>query len=184
MDKNDIEKYINRLKDLDSKINSIDDPNAEISDDFVNELNDVLLTLNKDIEANMRKKVQETPKLNVRFKKLHPEAVTPTYAKEGDAVLALTTIGITFENENDIIYGTGISIEIPKGYIGLLFSIGFTHNLSTKNSIGIITTNNIDEIVIKLDKTNKSHSVVYEIGDIIGYILILPFPQIELIEIT
>ena len=59
-------------------------------------------------------------KLSVKFKKLYPDAVTPTYAKDGDAGLDLTAISKRY-TDTFVEYGTGISIEIPEGYVGLIW---------------------------------------------------------------
>ena len=60
--------------------------------------------------------------MKVRFKKLVDTAVTPTYAKDGDAGLDLTSIQHTISTDyNYIQHHTGIAIEIPKGYVGSQF---------------------------------------------------------------
>jgi dUTP pyrophosphatase len=67
--------------------------------------------------------MNETPKLMdrapgkpvVKFKKLEPTAVIPTFAKDGDAGLDLTATW--FEKKDfTIIAHTGISMELPPGY--------------------------------------------------------------------
>lgn len=76
----------------------------------------------------------------VKFKKLHSDAVTPSYAKNGDAGLDLTATHMTFD-ENFIEYGTSIAIEIPEGYVGLVFprsSVSKKENFYLKNSVGVI----------------------------------------------
>ena len=60
--------------------------------------------------------------MKVRFKKLVDKAVTPSYAKHGDAGLDMTAIGSKIDAENNFIeYFTGIALEVPEGYVGLLF---------------------------------------------------------------
>ena len=59
--------------------------------------------------------------LKVRFKKLDENAVTPTYAKEGDACLDLTAISLRRDDRDNFIYGTGLALEVPSGYVCLLF---------------------------------------------------------------
>lgn len=63
---------------------------------------------------------QSQNKLKVKFKKLYVDVVKPSYAKDGDAGLDLTATHMTFD-ENFIEYGTGIAVEIPQGYVGLIF---------------------------------------------------------------
>ena len=58
--------------------------------------------------------------MKVKIKKLHPNAVIPIYAKEGDAALDLVATTAKLDSFRNVIYGTGLSIEIPEGYVGLL----------------------------------------------------------------
>jgi dUTP pyrophosphatase len=120
-------------------------------------------------------------KMKVRFKKLHPDAVTPTYAKDGDAGLDLTAISKT-NADTFIQYGTGIAIEIPKGYVGLIFprsSVSKLENFYLKNSVGVIDSGYRGELMLRF---NKSFSF-YEVGDKIGQLIIIPYPTIYLEEV-
>ena len=53
--------------------------------------------------------------INVKFKKLNPNAITPSYAKDGDAGLDLTANWMSNMNDAYTEYGTGIAVEIPDG---------------------------------------------------------------------
>lgn len=58
----------------------------------------------------------------ISFKRLHPDAVLPNYAHNGDAGLDLTAISVTYDAETDsFMYDTGWAAAIPIGYVGLLF---------------------------------------------------------------
>lgn len=79
--------------------------------------------------------------MKVRIKKLHKDAIIPSYAHSNDAGLDLTAIDIEYDDKNDcVVYHTGLAIEIPEGYVGLLFprSSIFKKNLALSNSVGII----------------------------------------------
>lgn len=128
-------------------------------------------------------------RLKVRFKKLHPDAVTPTYAKDGDAGLDLTAITVT-ENLGVpyIEYGTGIAVEIPNGYVGLIFprsSVSKLENFYLKNSVGVIDSGYRGEIKLRFhkEKSELYPSERYEVGDKIGQLIILPYPTIYLEEV-
>jgi dUTP pyrophosphatase len=122
-------------------------------------------------------------RLKVRFKKLHPDAVTPTYAKDGDAGLDLTALTMTDRSGIPYIeYGTGISVEIPKGYVGLIFprsSVSKLENFYLKNAVGVIDSGYRGELMLRF---NKSYSF-YNVGDKIGQLIILPYPTIYLEEV-
>ena len=124
--------------------------------------------------------------MKVLIKKLHKDAVIPKYAKPGDAGLDLTAVEILNESNYQITYNIGLAIEIPEGYVGLIFprsSIRNT-NLSMSNAVGVIDSGYRGSI----QATFNFHSNIYEkdvpysIGDRIAQLIILPYPQIELIE--
>lgn len=129
--------------------------------------------------------------MNIKFKKLDEKAATPYYAKEGDAGLDLTAVSIN-ETIKYIEYGTGISIEIPEGYVGLLFprSSITTQGLLLKNSVGVIDSGYRGEIKLRFHSLNSpfdfftSIGSSYKIGDRIAQLIILPYPKINLIEAT
>lgn len=58
--------------------------------------------------------------MKVKIKKLHKDAIVPTYAKDGDAGMDLTAVSRTYDEFGNVVYGTGLAFEIPKGYVGLL----------------------------------------------------------------
>lgn len=129
--------------------------------------------------------------LEVKIQKLHPDAVIPKYAKAGDAGLDLTAISKTFERQKDgtriITYGTGLAIEIPKGYVGLIFprsSISRTA-LSLTNSVGVIDSGYRGEIMAKFRIDSEARAVAgsaYNEGDRIMQMIIIPYPTVTLVE--
>ena len=129
--------------------------------------------------------------MKVRIKKLHKDAVIPTYAKNGDAGMDLTAISAEWNDNNTICtYDTGISIEIPKGYVGLLFprsSVSKT-KLQLANSVGVIDSGYRGSIMFKyrylVTEEHIYHEEIYYAGERIGQILIIPYPQIEFEEVN
>lgn len=123
--------------------------------------------------------------MKVRVKKLDPRAVIPSYAKPGDAGLDLTAISVEDKGEK-VIYGTGLAVEIPEGYVGLIFPRSSIHkkNLSLSNSVGVIDSGYRGEIkfIFKVDALVTNTPNFYEVGDRIGQLMIIPYPQIELEE--
>jgi dUTP pyrophosphatase len=127
--------------------------------------------------------------LPVNVKKINELACIPSYSKIGDAGLDLTAISINAQTEF-IEYGTGLSIEIPDGYVGLLFprSSISKYDLLQCNSVGVIDSNYRGEIKIRFKRTSDLKSPLfdeklYNIGDRIGQLIILSYPQIELVEV-
>jgi len=119
--------------------------------------------------------------MKVNIKKLFPEAITPRHQKSGDAGLDLTAISIEHDNMY-IQYGTGLSIEIPEGFVGLIYprSSLSNYDLILSNHVGVIDSNYRGEIKFRFKRTGPTF---YHIGDRIGQLIIMPFPKIELIEV-
>ncbi len=59
--------------------------------------------------------------MKVNIKKINENAVIPKYAKNSDAGLDLVATSIISETPKQITYGTGIAMEIPEGFVGLVF---------------------------------------------------------------
>ena len=122
--------------------------------------------------------------MKVKIKKLHKDAVVPKYAKNGDAGLDLTAISEVWNEDNTMVtYDTGLSIEIPEGYVGLLFprsSISKT-SLILSNSVGVIDSGYRGSIMCKYRYSDEGF--IYDIGDRIGQLIIIPYPQIEFEEV-
>ena len=78
--------------------------------------------------------------MKVKVKKLHENAVTPSYSKQGDAGMDLTAVSLSFDDSSNAVYGTGLAFEIPDGYVGLLFprSSNSNKDLLLSNSVGEI----------------------------------------------
>ena len=80
--------------------------------------------------------------LNVKTKILDPSIPTPAlqYAKHGDAGMDLTVTDIEIVDGNHIKYKFGIAIEIPLGYVGLVFprSSIYKQGQLLTNSVGVI----------------------------------------------
>ena len=122
-------------------------------------------------------------KMKVKVMKLDAGAIIPKYAKPGDAGMDLYATSESFDEHGNYVYGTGLAMEIPEGFVGLIFprsSISKTAH-SLRNAVGVIDSGYRGELVFKFD-INTHNSPVYKVGDRIGQIIILPYPQIEFEE--
>lgn len=123
--------------------------------------------------------------MKINFKKLLPSAVTPSYAKLGDAGLDMTAISM-IKDEMFYEYGTGIAVEIPEGHVGLMFprsSISKT-KMILSNHVGVIDSGYRGEIKFRFKKLAWDNGQVYNVGDKIGQLVIIPIPNIELQEVS
>lgn len=122
--------------------------------------------------------------MKVLFKKLKKQAVTPSYAKDGDAGLDITAISrdiVITEDYEYIEYGTGLAFEIPVGYVGLLFprSSISKKDMFLSNAVGVIDSGYRGEVSFRFKRLAWT-STIYNVGDKIGQLVILPYPQIQL----
>ena len=160
-----------------------------------------------DGEGDLEEIINATSKdMKVRIKKLCPEAKIPEYAHPGDAGMDLYATSIAIDEMCNTVYGTGIAVEIPEGYVGLVFprSSNSKKTLWLTNHVGVIDSGYRGEIKFKFRSTlvdahsfrNKifgwlgmrskfSYASVseYKIGDKIGQLIIMPYPKIEFEEV-
>ena len=191
MEKEDVEGYIKKLEDIEKTIGSEND-DEEIDLNFMSELNELLGKLQEDFSIAPTPEQNTTTKSNttnegvlVKVKKLDPNAVIPSYSKVGDAGMDLT---ITKEIENtsfSVSYGFGIAMEIPKGYVGLIFPRSSVRNqdLILSNCVGVIDSGYRGEIQATFKKTQGLDSIKYKAGERGAQIIILPYPTIYMAEV-
>tara|TARA_Y100000592_G_scaffold39919_1_gene63283 strand:- start:672 stop:1082 length:411 start_codon:yes stop_codon:yes gene_type:complete len=118
--------------------------------------------------------------MKVKIKKIREKATIPKYAKPGDAGIDLTAVDRKAEGMW-ITYYTGLAMEIPPGYVGLLFPRSSVYKTEQRlaNSVGVIDSGYRGEIMMKFSRSIDQ----YKIGDRIGQIIIMPYPQIEFEEV-
>lgn len=121
----------------------------------------------------------------VRFKKLSEWAVTPQYAKPGDAGMDMVATSLV-KSEVYYEYDTDIAVEIPEGYVGLLFprsSISKTKQILA-NHVGVVDSGYRGSLRFRFKKLDWDNGEVYNVGDKIGQLMIIPYPTIELEEVN
>ena len=123
--------------------------------------------------------------MKVRIKKINPSAVIPSYAKDGDAGMDLVATKIISNTTFDVTYGTDLAMEIPKGFVGLIFprSSIRKYELILSNSVGVIDSGYRGELQATFKKENGLDSLAYKVGDRIAQIMIIPHPPIEFNEV-
>ena len=122
--------------------------------------------------------------MKIRFKKLHQDAQQPKKAHNTDAGFDLTATSIRVTG-NLVEYGTGISVEIPEGYVGLVFprSSICKKTIYLTNSVGVIDSGYRGEVMAKfrLDAVDEPLSI-YNVGDRIAQIIIMPIHSVTFQE--
>jgi dUTP pyrophosphatase len=126
--------------------------------------------------------------MQVQVKRLDTNAVIPVKAHADDAGLDLTATSVK-ATDKYIEYGTGLAVSIPKGHVGLLFPRSSISNsdLSLANSVGVVDAGYFGEIKLRFKKiglTDPYFSALYNVGDRIGQLIIMPIPAVTFDEVS
>ena len=129
--------------------------------------------------------------MKLKIKKLHKDAIIPSYAKDGDACFDLTAVSAELQN-GFVQYNTGLAFEIPKGHVGLIFprSSVTKKDMMLKNSVGVIDSGYRGEVSFRFH-TFKNEVLgmsiptdnIYDVGERVGQMMILPIPTVEFEEV-
>ena len=121
--------------------------------------------------------------MKIRFKKLSPSAVVPRKAHASDAGFDLTCTRYEVTNGELFTYHTDIAVEIPDGYVGLLFprSSIYKQDLFLTNSVGVIDSGYRGEVTVKF----RPHLFAkpYDKGDRVAQMIIMPYPHVDFVEV-
>lgn len=130
---------------------------------------------------------------------LLPGAKMPTYATDGSAGLDLWANPLNHEEDGlfeswlyidrqqRILVKTGIKIEIPKGYVGLICArsgLALKLGITVLNGPGVIDSDYTGEIGVILHNTLLDNGVEVDLTKPIAQLVIVPAPKIELVQVT
>ena len=123
--------------------------------------------------------------MEVKIKKLSDKAITPTYAKDGDAGLDLTATKVYFDEWGNFVAETDICVEFPKGYAGKLHSRSSIskYDLILVNGTGLIDQGYRGQLIFKFKPlqyfgTNGQiihydfEPCLYQVGDKVGQLVL------------
>ena len=129
--------------------------------------------------------------MKVRIKKLNENAVIPSYAKSGDAGMDLVATSIISETDTQITFGIGLALEIPKGFVGLIFPRSSVRKtgLMLSNSVGVCDSGYRGELQATFKKVYGKNDIRidemdYKVGDRVAQIMIIPYPRVNFVEST
>lgn len=113
-------------------------------------------------------------------------AIVPQYAHSTDAGMDLFATSKYYDADGNVVYGTGLAFEIPRGYVGLVFprSSNATKKLLLSNSVGVIDSGYRGEVKFKFKRLfHLDDMVEYEVGERVGQMIIMPYPRIEFVVV-
>ncbi|MBQ8174099.1 MAG: dUTP diphosphatase [Clostridia bacterium] len=122
--------------------------------------------------------------MTVRFKKLDPRATVPTYGTKyaaGADLYAVCDGEITIEPGQTMLVHTGIAMEIPEGYVGLVYArsgLACKRGLAPANKVGVIDADYRGEIMVALYNHGKEAQTLAA-GERIAQMVIAPFLSVS-----
>jgi len=121
------------------------------------------------------------------IRRLHEDAVVPDRAYEGDAGLDLAACERHELGPGErAVVGTGLAVEIPAGYAGFVqprSGLAAKHGITILNSPGLVDSGYRGEVRVILLNTDRAETFVVEPGMRIAQLVILPIPELELVEV-
>ncbi len=126
--------------------------------------------------------------MEVRFKKFSDKAKEPVYGSAGAAAADLCAVcaenEIVIQPNQRVMVPTGIGVEIPQGYVGLLFarsSLGVKYGISLANGVGVIDSDYRGEIKVGLINLSCSEYTVLP-EERIAQLAIMPVAAVSFVQ--
>ena len=126
--------------------------------------------------------------MKVKIKKLTDKAIIPTYGSVGSAggdLYAVVENEFVINPQTTVLIGTGLSVEIPDGYVGQVYArsgLATKSGLAPANKVGVIDSDYRGEIKVAL-YNHSTESRTVKSGDRIAQMVIAPYLQVEYEEV-
>jgi dUTP pyrophosphatase len=125
--------------------------------------------------------------IEVAFRRLRDDAVLPSRAYPGDAGLDLAACQrVELGPGERALVSTGLAVAIPEGYAGFVqprSGLASEHGISMVNSPGLIDSGYRGELRVILLNTDRAATFVVEPGMRIAQLVVLPVPEVALVEL-
>ncbi|MCR5149049.1 MAG: dUTP diphosphatase [Eubacterium sp.] len=118
--------------------------------------------------------------LPVNIKRIKPNAAIPTYGSANAAgadLYACIDSAATIESGKTLLIPTGLTMEIPEGYAGLIYArsgLASKKGLAPANKVGVIDSDYRGEVMVALHNHSDKDAVV-EPGERIAQLVITPY---------
>jgi len=125
--------------------------------------------------------------IEIAVQRLRAEAVVPTRAYSGDAGLDLVACERCELGPGErAVVPTGVAVAVPEGYAGFVqprSGLARRNGISIVNTPGLIDSGYRGELQVTLLNTDREQSFTVEPGMRIAQLVVLPVPEIELVEV-
>ena len=123
----------------------------------------------------------------VKFIKLNPDAIVPTYGTPfaaGADLYALHAGDIKLQPGETVMIHTGIAMQIPEGTAAFIFArsgIATKRGLAPANKVGVIDSDYRGEIMVPIHNHSKEDQIIAS-GERVAQMVIMPYVKAEFIE--
>jgi dUTP pyrophosphatase len=125
--------------------------------------------------------------IELAFQRLRDDAVVPTRPYSGDAGLDLAACErVELGPGERAMVGTGLAVAIPDGYAGFVqprSGLATKHGISIVNTPGLVDSGYRGELLVNLVNTDRHAPFVVEPGMRIAQLVVVPLPEVELVEV-
>jgi dUTP pyrophosphatase len=125
--------------------------------------------------------------IELPIRRLREDAVVPTRAYAGDAGLDLAACErVELGPGERATVGTGLAVAIPEGYAGYVqprSGLAARNGITIVNAPGLVDSGYRGELRVVLLNTDTAEPFVVEPGMRIAQLVILPVPEVELLEV-
>jgi dUTP pyrophosphatase len=125
--------------------------------------------------------------IELPIQRLRADAIVPERAYAGDAGLDLSACErVELAPGERALVGTGLAVAIPEGYAGFVqprSGLAARHGLTVVNSPGLVDSGYRGELRVVLLNTDAKQPFLVEPGMRIAQLVVLPIPELELIEV-
>lgn len=128
-------------------------------------------------------------KMNVNIKKLSDNAIIPTYGSEfaaGADLYACLDATITIEPGETFMVPTGLAMELPTGYAGLIYArsgLASKKGLAPANKVGVVDSDYRGQVMVALHNHSKSTATI-EHGERIAQLVVTPYIMSNFVQVT
>lgn len=122
--------------------------------------------------------------MNVKIKKLDERAVIPTYGTEysaGADLYAVCDGEVTINPQETVLIHTGLSVEIPQGYAGLIYArsgLASKKGLAPANKVGVVDADYRGEVMVALHNHGNTAQTVAS-GERVAQLVVTPFLKVD-----
>jgi dUTP pyrophosphatase len=124
--------------------------------------------------------------IELPVRRLRDDATLPTQAYAGDAGLDLAACGRHEVGPGErAVIPTGLAVEIPEGYGGFVLprsGLAARSGITLLNAPGLIDAGYRGEVQVVFHNTDSHETFVVEPGMRIAQLVLLPVPEVVLIE--